>query len=84
MKDDVTSNLADGFRYRQQDHIKCQHEGCMESGEIPCWIDDMDKPDYFYCAEHAGEEGFCHCCGTFIAGWIDFGTLCDNCREELE
>jgi hypothetical protein len=76
-----------------EDKIKCQEEGCNLEGDVNCKLPglyneetkqfDPDEIEYF-CAEHAGDNGYCHCCGTFIAGWIDFGTLCDTCRDEIE
>jgi hypothetical protein len=95
LNDDVTRNLADGFHYNeaQDNQIKCQEQGCDRAGDIKCKLqgsyNEETKSFYpdtyeYFCAEHAGENGYCHCCGTFIAGWIDFGTLCDNCRDEIE
>lgn len=94
LNDDVTQNLADGFLFNEKrSEIKCQEEGCDRGGDVKCILPgaynsetkqcEPDEEEYF-CWEHAGENGYCHCCGTFIAGWIDFGTLCDNCRDEIE
>lgn len=95
LEDDLTSNIADGFRYNegQDNQIKCQEKGCNRAGNVKCQLpgsfNDLTKkfePDTYeyFCWEHAGKNGYCHCCGTFIAGWIDDGTLCDNCRDEIK
>lgn len=64
--------------------VCCQHPGCFESGmhlEFP-----SDGSTVYYCRTHAGDEGFCTGCGTFIDGLECslFGTLCDQCTEEFD
>jgi len=96
IEDDQTENLANGFDFVERyenNHVQCQEKGCTNAGSVQCILpgnfnDETNKlePDTheYFCAQHAGDNGYCHCCGTFIAGWIDFGTLCDNCRAELD
>lgn len=69
----------------------CQEPGCRHSAlkcTIPGGLDLRTNKPYdetyeYYCGEHAPKHGFCSACGTFIAGYKDFSSLCDNCEEEL-
>jgi len=74
----------------------CEHPGCEETDDLTeCYYPDnetSDKPDAWYCAEHAPEHGFCYICGWFHAGIesFDFPSwhgvipgLCYDCSESL-
>lgn len=85
--DDVSKELAYkslADQYFVNDTIKCDEDGCTYAGKVHCEIDG--EVLYHYCAKHAGENGFCHSCGTHIAGMEIslFSTLCDICRDEIE
>jgi hypothetical protein len=66
----------------------CEHEGCTNEG-MPCYLldDPEDAPSYYFCGEHAFEEGFCPACGGFFAGIgdVDFESvgLCEVCSGDL-
>lgn len=81
---DTTYQLANGLDWylKDSDKVKCNHEGCNEAGD-PCYL-ELDEVHEYLCPKHCEENGYCTGCGTFIAGWIDFGSLCDNCSDELE
>lgn len=69
----------------------CMEGGCTIRG-IACYLPDdnsiPDKPDCWYCPEHAHKNGFCWGCGNFWAGVESFdfnlwgNELCDNCKDE--
>jgi hypothetical protein len=75
---------------RTMDRI-CQNEGCFSAG-LECRVGGLEhgKMQYayfYYCPQHAAEEGFCGCCGEFWAGIDSFDLihpgLCDHCYEQL-
>ncbi len=82
LNSDETFNLAMSHHYDEQDSNvpMCQEEGC-DSPSIQCEIDE--ETSMYYCSEHAADNGFCCCCGTFIAGWRDFSDMCENCEIEV-
>ena len=79
------------FEQKRNDVPMCQHPGCQNSA-IQCTIpngfdletnEPYDESYEYFCPEHAAEEGFCCCCGTFIAGWIENDDMCENCRYQV-
>ena len=72
----------------------CEEEGCCEADTIKCivwhpedqneWTEDV----FYYCGDHAEDNGFCVGCGTFSAGLESFDFihpgLCDNCYDEVK
>lgn len=74
---------------------KCSQEGCESTETTPCsYPSDEETPEeiYYYCFEHAHENGFCWGCGGFWAGVesFDFPSafgnipgLCENCNGDL-
>ena len=90
----ISFNLAmkAEFEQRSTDVPMCQHPGCQNSA-IQCTIPpvyDKNHPEWenesyeYYCHTHAAEHGYCCCCGTFIAGWIENDDVCENCRDEID
>ena len=71
---------------------ECDEEGCTSHFTVGCYLPDTDRtnrPDNFYCSEHAEQNGFCKSCGDFWGGVesFEFGEYhgyCDNCAYELE
>ncbi|MBN1954854.1 MAG: hypothetical protein JW900_07365 [Anaerolineae bacterium] len=70
---------------------KCQSPGCAADAFLCELYDDKDNRDlgWFYCPEHAAQNGFCSCCGNFYSGtsemerWSGKGAwYCDNCRGD--
>ena len=75
---------------------QCFHEpNCESTDTLKCtvgyhddngqWAEDV----FWYCHDHAADNGFCYCCGLFCAGIESFSFgrlpgLCDNCRDEIE
>jgi len=57
----------------------CSVDGCAEPGSSHV----LDDEEYFFCAEHAAENGFCVLCGHFVAGgddrYLHRTGLCDDC-----
>jgi hypothetical protein len=91
---DASFNLAWQVEYEQRhtDVMICQHEGC-QSPAIQCTIpggidletgESYDESYEYFCPKHAVENGFCCCCGTFIAGWIENDDMCENCRDQVD
>ena len=76
---------------KERDCRVCEEEGCTQPAiqcEIPGGYDHETKSHYpvtyeYYCSEHAAENGYCCCCGTFIAGWRDFSNYCENCEDQI-
>lgn len=73
---------------------RCDHPGCKAAGSVKCELGGIYSEDIktfypdtveYFCPEHAGENGFCHCCGRFIDGLEVslFGTLCESCHEQI-
>lgn len=70
----------------------CQEDGCKEASIkciIPGGIDIDTHEEYpesyeYYCSEHAAKNGYCCCCGTFIAGWRDFSSYCEHCEGQVK
>lgn len=56
---------------------------------LPDWGDEPkrdDRPDFYYCWEHAQRNGFCKLCGEFWGGVesFDFGSgFCENCADTV-
>lgn len=76
----------------------CLEPGCNNVG-TPCRLpryldletDELvdDEVDYYYCYDHAHENGFCWCCGDFWGGiesfeFVNRAGLCDNCETEID
>lgn len=66
------------------DHPQCQEEGCDAAGDLKCYLNDEEDTTYYYCWDHATQNGFCGGCGCFIAGWIENRNYCDNCWDEIK
>lgn len=51
----------------------CQEAGCTLDG-FACYLPDYDSTNepYFYCSEHAFNNGFCKMCGSFNGGLESF------------
>lgn len=73
---------------------RCEEPGCTNDGR-PCFLPaygkpeaDWDKPDQFYCWEHASPNGYCRGCGDFWGGVESFEFLndgyCDNCKSQMD
>ena len=71
----------------------CQVEGCQEDGR-PCFLRESSGEFgktgidvYYYCWDHAHEQGFCPGCGQFYGGFEEFEfsetKLCPECEENL-
>lgn len=71
-----------------QTHM-CMQEGCTCLDVTECYLPESDfgKPDEFFCAAHARENGYCVSCGVFSAGIESFEVsrtgLCEHCEDEL-
>jgi len=68
--------------------MKCQIEGCEQDGhQFQIEDDDVNGSDeiYYFCFDHAGQEGFCAGCGCYVPGMNLFTYwICDACFEQWE
>lgn len=78
----------------------CQQKGCWKHGDeiTECFLPDYEiddegfrvdeKPDEYYCTEHAARNGYCKSCGEFWGGIESFEFehpgWCDNCHDQME
>ena len=69
---------------------RCDFEGCTRDDAFACHLlnsgEREQKPDGYYCPEHATLLGYCCSCGDFWGGIDSFEQtgLCDHCRDELD
>jgi hypothetical protein len=64
---------------------RCQHSGCKSEG-MECVI-SWEGETFYYCPDHAGQNGFCYLCGDFWGGIESFEfihpDICDNCWDQI-
>ncbi|MCK5614174.1 hypothetical protein KAR91_70570 [Candidatus Pacearchaeota archaeon] len=79
--EDESFDIAMSHHYDEQSKNvpMCQEKGC-QNPSIQCEIDEMHE---YFCSEHAAKNGYCYCCGTFIAGLRDLSDICENCEEQF-
>lgn len=85
MLNDISYQLSWAMKWNSMfsDRPICQEPGCDRSA-IECELMDNEGIHHeYFCNEHAGKNGFCNCCGIFIAGWIEVGNTCENCRDQM-
>lgn len=68
--------------------MKCEQPGCEEQG-ILCSLNDDENTEFYYCASHCYQNGFCYGCGNHFGGMesFDFNNpshLCPDCRTDSE
>lgn len=73
---------------------KCEHEGCLSSGEVVCHIPCIPdatgvEATEHLCYDHAYEFGYCVCCGDFCGGIECYeinnpSHLCENCKDQID
>lgn len=78
--EDESFHIVQGLNFYEhsKDVRMCEEKGCNEPS-MKCEIDE-DTHEY-YCPEHAAENGYCCCCGIFIAGYR-FSDMCEICEDE--
>lgn len=66
---------------------QCEAINCSSKKTVECSLYNDEKKDYdveHLCWEHAKEQGYCPCCGTFISGSNEefrHNGICDNCWD---
>jgi hypothetical protein len=89
----LLSRLHDGCRRLLRLILRivhhCEYPGCDDRDPIACWYDDPDRPESYYCPDHAILGGYCGVCGVFCGGIdsFEFGRhagFCETCESEID
>lgn len=77
---DTPMELLYDSDYDDDSRVLCSDGTCFGIS-ITCELPSGEVE--YLCPEHAAENGYCAGCGTYIAGWIEFGSYCDTCQDQI-